>query len=256
MLAHNDATLLLMAYLLYARSTGQTSLGRGLRLALETLPRTPLWEKLYRAVLQDADVFKRVSNDGGVAVSARPIRRSMLGPGGYEPAMDNYLFHNFADVEEAVRAYAATGWLIYSGYRILPDRRGFTSGSGDAVALPKSFCDGGRPVVWGRASHCLYYHTFFSSPHKSSDMMFCTADSVERLFMQGVEDALALLAGNASPRMCLVAPEDDLDSAGDQFGQKSGFLRKGAFVDVCQRCVSTVDEVCTRNMRVLVDHTI
>ena len=35
MLAHVDATLLLMAYLLYARSTGKTSLGRKLNLALE-----------------------------------------------------------------------------------------------------------------------------------------------------------------------------------------------------------------------------
>jgi len=74
MLAHPDATVLLMAYVLYARSTGRTAFGRRLNLGLEVIPWTPWWEKLYRAVLVDDAVFKRVSCDGGVAVAARPVR--------------------------------------------------------------------------------------------------------------------------------------------------------------------------------------
>jgi len=241
MLAQPDATTLLMAYLLYARSTGRTSFGRRLNLCQEAIPWTPWWEKLYREVLRDPHVFKRVSNDGGVAVAARPVRHALTGKAkGYAPAMDNYLFFNFGSSEEAVRAYSATGFLIYSGYRILDDSTGFTSSSGEAVTLPSKFCDGGSCAIWGRAAHSLFYATFFDGV----PALLLTRENIEWLFKQGVRDALALLAGDSSPRMRVISPLDDVDSWCEQFAKQPGWLRRGVFVDVSQKRVTTADELC------------
>merc|ERR1711920_716716 len=119
--------------------------------------------------------------------------------------------------------YSATGFLIYSGYRILDDHAGFKSQSGDDVRLPRKFCDGGSCAIWGRASHSIYYATFF----KDKPALLLTRENTEWLFKQGVRDALALLAGDSSPRMRVISPLDDVDSWCEQFAKQPGWLRRG-----------------------------
>jgi len=249
MLAAPDATLLLMAYLLYARSQGESTLRRGLSAALQSFRVTSFWEKLYRELLRDAGTFERISKNGAVAVAAKPLRVALFGGAGdFEPAEDNYLLHDFADPEEAVQAYVATGEATARGFTrgvpVLADGNGFTHGSGEATALPTKYCDGGAAAIWGRSTHCLYYHTWFDT--NRGDLALCTVESVERLFLQGVDDALAILAGEDGARGFIIAPSDDIELVLARSGRTAQFLQRGVFVEVRQRVVRTVKEVCVK----------
>ena len=161
-----------------------------------------------------------------------------------------------------MKAYTATDWLIYSGYRILDDPSGFAESSNwdhrsniDSITLPTTYCDGGDAAIWGRKFPCVYYHTFFDN---GSDALLCTPTSIERLFKRGVEDALEMLRRNGnvsqadntstSPdvkKIMVIAPGEDLDSRYEEhYGKKKlGFLQRGNFVDVKNRTFCQIKDV-------------
>lgn len=157
---------------------------------------------------------------------------------------DNYLFHDFSSKEQAVHAFIATGEAtakgMWSGINVVspPDPNapreravdrgldrplacsflglGSTAGSGNhlgQLTLPKTFCDGGHPVVFAslpgkvcpsaqqarspkeeskNQNWFLYYHTFFDN--NMTDAAIVTKDGVERLFKRGVETTIDCLS--------------------------------------------------------------
>ena len=257
MLLAGGCDMMLMGYLLYARSQGVSALGRFWSGAVQAVRVTLFWQKLYHHVLSSSDaVWEAVRTKGYVGVASRPVRLGVLGEGSllvrraadeYSATGDNWIFHNFARKEEAVQAYVATGEFtvsgLSSGVRILDDVRSFAC-AGDKNnrwSLPRTFCDGASVAVRpsDHAIYAAYFKTFFDT-HRS-DVAFCTPASIVRLYKAGVDVAVSLLqspegVGSMSGKPLAVLADRRLPFA-DAIGKiaSSGDLQRGVFVDVSRR---------------------
>ena len=256
MLLAGGCDMMLMGYLLYARSQGTSSLGRFWSGAVQAVRVTLFWQKLYQYVLSRSDAaWEAVRTKGYVAVASRPVRLGVLGEGSlllrrspeeYSAAGDNWIFHNFAQKEEAVRAYVATGEFtvsgLSSGVRVLQDVTGFAcSNDQNSWTVPKTFCDGAAAAVRpsDHAIYAAYFKTFFAT--HQADVAFCTPASIARLYKAGVNVALSLLQSadgvgslDGKPLAVLVDRRLPLDPQVSRVA-RPGDLQRGVFVGVERR---------------------
>ena len=192
-------------------------------------------------------------------MAARPLRQQLFGAApcdasSYRAKGDNYIFHNFAEREEAVQAFVATGEATAKGFtkgiQILSRDQKFSAGpvekepSASAYSLPASFCDGGRPAIFDVLHHnrspsgYLYYNTWFEN---ASEAAFCTAESIEHLYKRGVDRTIDCLLSEslASPvqgkagkdSMVLALPGADPVAEMAKIGVKTP-LYGGSFVNL------------------------
>eukprot|EP00439_Symbiodinium_sp_Y106_P031532 s5663_g3.t2 len=158
---------LLTYYMVYAKWTEQTP-----RASLRQLWRTtPLWAQIYRKVIQDDAAFERVRQRGYVAVAAG---RTVF-------QWQNWILHHFANREQCVQAYEASGEASLSG--------AFVGREIDGLKRLGRCCDGGGVLPFpGREKKvAMYHHTFYGSATA------CTMETIEKLFRKGVDDTITML---------------------------------------------------------------
>ncbi|CAE7553881.1 Ufd1 [Symbiodinium sp. CCMP2592] len=158
---------LLTYYMVYAKWTEQTP-----RASLRQLWRTtPLWAQIYRKVIQDDAAFERVRQRGYVAVAAG---RTVF-------QWQNWILHHFANREQCVQAYEASGEASLSG--------AFVGREIDGLKRLGRCCDGGGVLPFpGREKKvAMYHHSFYGSATA------CTMETIEKLFRKGVDDTITML---------------------------------------------------------------
>lgn len=255
-----SADLLLQSYLEYAESEGSGTVQRSFNAFWQAVAGvSSFWEDKYRALLSQEPAWTAIRSRGFCAVAARPLRQQLFGAApcdasSYRAKGDNYIFHNFAEREEAVQAFVATGEATAKGFtkgiQILSRDQKFSAGpvekepSASAYSLPASFCDGGRPAIFDVLHHnrspsgYLYYNTWFEN---ASEAAFCTAESIEHLYKRGVDRTIDCLLSEslASPvqgkagkdSMVLALPGADPVAEMAKIGVKTP-LYGGSFVNL------------------------
>jgi len=265
-----NAEELIRSYLLYAESEGSGNWQRSWNACRQMFGGvSTFWERRYEELLQDERSWTAVRHRAFCAVSARPIRQNIFGPPSesqdrFHCKKDNYIMHSFADRNEAVQSFVATGEATFKGFVTgIPITRDVAwdpinqdeaspqmTASRSQVKLPSSFCDGGHPVAFDsflcpqnaaerQKNFLLYYATWFEN---TSDCLLCSPESIERLYKRGVDRTIACLlspslmaqgsiADSKKDSMIIIASDANLEEEVCKIG-KPGILSGGTFVDL------------------------
>jgi len=175
--------LLLHCYLQYGMTQGNHKAQRLFRGFMQTFGVTDFWEKKYRELLEQETSWLAIRERAFCAVSTRPIARTFKKKSSganttqaeFHTASDNFLFHDFSNREQVVKAFVATGEATAKGFlkgidvvdagrseananwrqpfTLLGSSRSSASESVSAtvlgqVNLPKTFCDGGSAFAF------------------------------------------------------------------------------------------------------------
>ena len=117
-----NAEELIRSYLLYAESEGSGNWQRSWNACRQMFGGvSTFWERRYEELLQDERSWTAVRHRAFCAVSARPIRQNIFGPPSesqdqFHCTRDNYIMHSFANRNEAVQSFVATGEATFKGF--------------------------------------------------------------------------------------------------------------------------------------------
>lgn len=163
--ATSSATLL-KYYMVYAKWAAQTSDPQIIR-------QTPLWDAIYRRVVEDSDAFERVKARAWAAMACSPV-------------WTNSVLYNYKTRAQVGQAFYASGDLSLQGV---------TGGThiDDMFWRLHGTCADGGGVTYFPESHAslMHYKTNFEF------LMKCDMNSIETLFKRGVDETVELLMSSA-----------------------------------------------------------
>lgn len=246
-----SSEVLLRSYWEYAFSQGTGAMTRFTNAVKQIFRINSFWRKKYEALLEHDASWEAIRERAFCAVSARPLRwnagiqskktsvpKDLTKISKHEDKADNYVMHDFSSKAQAVEAYVSTGELtafgLWSGLPVTetefdkdfgPEDKAFAMLSKDGreqckVLLPKTFCDGGRPVAFGvldrkvppslqsrpdkSKNSFLFYNTWFGN--YDNDVFVVSPQSIDRLFRKGVETTIN----------CLKSPDLQYNPSGEE----------------------------------------